>query len=795
MSRRARTLPGSAFLCAIALSACGGGGSPPAAGFTLTLAAPDPVEIGGTGTVAVTVQRAGGHSAAITLLAVSSSPGIAGSGTVAAGASSGTLNLVVSTAATAASHPITVLATDGAATAQAALTLPVLAAMVIGTHSPLAVGAVSSPFTLQLATTGASGAVTWTLETGTLPPGLTLAPTGVLSGTCTTGGSYDFTVRATDGASRNATKPLTQLVAGALLSSFGVNGSFESGLTNWTQLGSGSGVTYAIVSDATHGTSAVRVTNRTQLTHAPGQAVFSTTLVDALGTPMTSRFSIKLDAPGMARCNLRLTSSVSGQPTTTNIFLAEAVVLTAGTWVEITGTAILWWPGTLTGAVLEFSAGQPVEGVVPDFTLDDIRVQRDGDADGICDVDETAATLDDPDRDHDGLPDGWETLHLSPGLLDPDVADATGDADADGFTNHEEYWAATDPLDAGSKPGVPCVSGATAAVQSILLGMALLPSRPANRVLAGQHITGATSLGGVPGEFASNVTALFNQTGKWPALLSMQYEGADTSIGPLQIDAVNAMAKSWQGDGGLVLIKYQPFDPWTLAQSGVAGQPQVDLVGLLDPAAGDPAKLVANTAANLNWMNWLDQIATGLDELQQAGIVVLWRPNSEMNNGSHWHSRQPREPWIAVWRHMHEYLSTTRGLKNLIWVYEGDAVAHAVVPADYYYPGDDVVDFMGHNFYDDDWVLPYNVELVFRRYPKVYGFPQAGSASIRDGTWDNRLMIEGIRRSMPRASLFCTWNDFYTGGNVFTARSMVGQSFAAELLADPWVVTRAELGW
>jgi hypothetical protein len=157
-------------------------------------------------------------------------------------------------------------------------------------------------------------------------------------------------------------------------------------------------------------------------------------------------------------------------------------------------------------------------------------------------------------------------------------------------------------------------------------------------------------------------------------------------------------------------------------------------------------------------------------------------------------SRQPRDAWIAAWRHMHDYFSFARGLKNLIWVYEADSFAHGAVPADYSYPGDDVVDLMGHNLYDDDWVLPYELNAIFRRYPKIYGFPQAGSSAVRDGTWDNMTIILGIRERFPRASLFCAWNDFYgSGGTVFNARSIVSQSNETALLNDSWVVTRDEI--
>lgn len=53
------------------------------------------------------------------------------------------------------------------------------------------------------------------------------------------------------------------------------------------------------------------------------------------------------------------------------------------------------------------------------------------------------------DSDGDGLPDEWEKKH---GLNANDAADASADADGDGFTNREEYLAKTDPNDRRDHP-------------------------------------------------------------------------------------------------------------------------------------------------------------------------------------------------------------------------------------------------------------------------------------------------------------------------------------------------------
>lgn len=65
-------------------------------------------------------------------------------------------------------------------------------------------------------TLGASGTapMTWDISAGTLPAGLSLSAQGVLSGTPTTAGAYDFTVRATN-AHGNDTQQYTGTIAAA----------------------------------------------------------------------------------------------------------------------------------------------------------------------------------------------------------------------------------------------------------------------------------------------------------------------------------------------------------------------------------------------------------------------------------------------------------------------------------------------------------------------------------------------------------------------------------------------------
>ena len=74
-----------------------------------------------------------------------------------------------------------------------------------GPSSPIAVSPGTLPtmtagtaFSQMLTSSGGVGSYTYTLQGGSLPPGLSLAGTGLLSGTPTQRGAYSFTVRSTD---------------------------------------------------------------------------------------------------------------------------------------------------------------------------------------------------------------------------------------------------------------------------------------------------------------------------------------------------------------------------------------------------------------------------------------------------------------------------------------------------------------------------------------------------------------------------------------------------------------------
>src|ERR1700687_1909143 len=138
-------------------------------------------------------------------------------GTLPAGLTiaSGT-GVISGTPTVAGTSNFTVRVTDtNSLTATQALSLAVAAPLTVTTTS-LPGGTQNVAYSATLAATGGTTPYTWSIATGTLPAGLTIASgTGVISGTPTVAGTSNFTVRVTDTNSLTTTKNLRLTITGS----------------------------------------------------------------------------------------------------------------------------------------------------------------------------------------------------------------------------------------------------------------------------------------------------------------------------------------------------------------------------------------------------------------------------------------------------------------------------------------------------------------------------------------------------------------------------------------------------
>ncbi|MDD2763521.1 MAG: glycosyl hydrolase [Opitutaceae bacterium] len=297
-----------------------------------------------------------------------------------------------------------------------------------------------------------------------------------------------------------------------------------------------------------------------------------------------------------------------------------------------------------------------------------------------------------------------------------------------------------------------------------------LETRPDKHLLSGQFTNSGTL---VSMELPEKI---HQQTGRWPALIGVDYadfyDPTDAQRCNLSPRVPNQAAIAYWRAGGLVTVCAHLYNPANPAGGGLRDQ-GVDLAELLAPG----------TATHQRWMKELDELAAGLQELKEAGVVVLWRPFHEMNGGWFWWGKKDPAIFIRVWRHMFDYFTKDKGLDNLLWVYGPNHGDHT---ADYY-PGDAYVDVVGLDAYtddvDQDHIKGY-AEVA--RLPKPFGFTEYGPHGPKDppGDYDYRRFIPALQAHFPRATFFMIWNDKWCPAHNFHAR---------EFFEHPWMANREDL--
>ena len=151
-------------------------------------------------------------------------------------------------------------------------------------------------------------------------------------------------------------------------------------------------------------------------------------------------------------------------------------------------------------------------------------------------------------------------------------------------------------------------------------------------------------------------------------------------------------------------------------------------------------------------MQELDLIAAGLQELKDAGVVVLWRPFHEMNGGWFWWGAKDPDTFIKVWRHMFDYFTKTKGLDNLLWVYSPN---HGNKTAAYY-AGDHYVDWSAWT--PTPTSSTQTTSRATRRWRKIekpFGFTEYGphGSRIRPVTTITVRFLEGVKKDFPKAGV------------------------------------------
>jgi hypothetical protein len=132
-------------------------------------------------------------------------------GALPPGLTLGSAGLLSGTPTAAGAYAFTVTATDQtSASGSQTYTVTINSAVAI-TTATLPYAVLGAGYNQTIGATGGTGSLTFS-STGTLPPGLIVSSAGILSGIPTTGGSYTFTITATDAVSASASQSFTIII-------------------------------------------------------------------------------------------------------------------------------------------------------------------------------------------------------------------------------------------------------------------------------------------------------------------------------------------------------------------------------------------------------------------------------------------------------------------------------------------------------------------------------------------------------------------------------------------------------
>ncbi len=139
------------------------------------------------------------------------------SGTLPPGLTLSSAGSISGTPSATGASTFTVKVTDTlGATASQQFTITVAIGLTISTQATLPGGTVNVVYSEQLQASGGTGPYTWSVPTGTPPPGVTLRADGNLTGLPTAAGTYTFTAEVTDSLKHTAAELMSLTIAPAL---------------------------------------------------------------------------------------------------------------------------------------------------------------------------------------------------------------------------------------------------------------------------------------------------------------------------------------------------------------------------------------------------------------------------------------------------------------------------------------------------------------------------------------------------------------------------------------------------
>jgi len=292
-------------------------------------------------------------------------------------------------------------------------------------------------------------------------------------------------------------------------------------------------------------------------------------------------------------------------------------------------------------------------------------------------------------------------------------------------------------------------------------------------------ISGTKTVAGIhnrePASTPAKWTEEINKTaGKYPGFWSndFYFQGYNIDNRPVVIqEAINQWKK-----GALVNLMWHACNPAN-AQPCEWDNGKGVLSTLTD---AQWTELITDGAPiNLRWKAMMDEVATHLQVLEDNGVEVLWRPLHEMNQGAFWWGGRPGENGTRkLYQLTHDYFTKTKGLTNLIWVWDMQDFPNLNSDLTNYNPGADYWDIAALDVYDGSGytAAKYNAMVA-----------AAGDKPIAIGECDKYPTVAQLV-AQPKWTFFMGWSELVYDKNT--------PEEIQALLNSPRVISLDEMpGW
>lgn len=204
---------------------------------------------------------------------------------------------------------------------------------------------------------------------------------------------------------------------------------------------------------------------------------------------------------------------------------------------------------------------------------------------------------------------------------------------------------------------------------------------------------------------------IYNITGKYPGLWSGDFLFSQSDVDN-RWKMIYEAERQWN-NGAIINIMLHVTNP----KQGEVGSWDGGVVSDLTNA--EWTSLITNgQPLNIAWKSRLDTYASYLQYLEDRNVPVLFRPFHEMNQGIFWWAgRSGSNGTAALYRLTRDYMVNTKGLSNLIWVWDMQDLAPPsgqTFASDWasYNPGNSYWDVFAVDIYEGLNTAKYNAAIT-----------------------------------------------------------------------------------